>query len=99
MPVAQKVEHVTFNHGVRSSTLRGHTKYCPLAQLAEHLTVNQSVAGSSPAGAANGERQISPYTQRDLPYLRDRWFRGVPSAGDFEGVSSTQRLVAVRGDR
>ena len=53
------VEHVTFNHGVRSSSLRWSTRLLsapitarlnkkpPLAQLVEHLTLNQGVRSSS----------------------------------------------------
>ena len=49
VPIAQLAEHVTFNHGVESSNLSGHTKiYAPLAQLVEQLTLNQWVQGSSP---------------------------------------------------
>ena len=53
--LAQTVEHVTFNHGVRGSNPRWVTKKIdnpnprpPLAQLVEQLTLNQWVLGSSP---------------------------------------------------
>ena len=47
-PLAQAVEHMTFNHVVRGSSPRWFTKYAPLAQLVEQLTLNQWVLGSSP---------------------------------------------------
>ena len=47
-PLAQSVEHLIFNQGVRSSSLRWTTKYGRLAQLVEQLTLNQWAQGSSP---------------------------------------------------
>ena len=47
-PLAQAVEHMTFNHVVRGSSPRWFTINAPLAQLVEQLTLNQWVLGSSP---------------------------------------------------
>ncbi len=58
-PLAQSVEHMTFNHGVPRSNRGWITNlyyqaasagktYASLAQLVEQLTLNQWVQGSSP---------------------------------------------------
>ena len=39
VPVAQKVEHMTFNHGVRSSTLRRHTIHQPVLKIYEPFDI------------------------------------------------------------
>ena len=41
-PVAQMVEHVTFNHGVPSSTLGWITKFAGVAELADALVLGTS---------------------------------------------------------
>ena len=55
-PVAQSVEHLTFNQGVRDSSSRRSTKgltrsvlyFRDVAQLVARLLWEQDVAGSSP---------------------------------------------------
>ena len=48
-PLAQLVEHLTFNQGVPRSSRGWITIFLgPLAQLVEHLTLNQGVVGSRP---------------------------------------------------
>ena len=58
--LAQSVEHVTFNHGVRGSNprwitkrIQTHQQCALLAQLVEQLTLNQWVLGSSPRWRTN----------------------------------------------
>ena len=47
-PLAQMVEHMTFNHGVRSSTLRWITINLGVAQLGARYLGVVEAAGSSP---------------------------------------------------
>ena len=47
-PVAQLVEHVTFNHGVESSNLSGGTIYARVTEWHTCLTQNQDFVGSTP---------------------------------------------------
>ena len=47
-PLAQMVEHLTFNQGVPGSNPGWTTIPAPLAQLVEQLTLNQWALGSSP---------------------------------------------------
>ena len=47
-PLAQMVEHLTFNQGVPGSIPGWTTIYALLAQLVEQLTLNQWAQGSSP---------------------------------------------------
>ena len=47
-PLAQTVEHLTFNQGVPSSNLGWTTTHAALAQLVEQMTLNHWAQGSSP---------------------------------------------------
>ena len=51
-PLAQPVEHRTFNPQVPSSSLGRPTIFSDIAQLVEQVAVNHLVAGSSPAVGA-----------------------------------------------
>ena len=42
-PLAQAVEHLTFNQGVRRSSRRWVTKYAGVAELADALDLGSSV--------------------------------------------------------
>ena len=44
-PLAQLVEHMTFNHGVRGSIPRWATKYAGVAELADALDLGSSAYG------------------------------------------------------
>ncbi|KAF0229018.1 MAG: hypothetical protein FD182_1274 [Fusobacteria bacterium] len=49
-PLAQSVEHLTFNQGVPRSSRGWITKIAPVAQSVEQRTENPRVGGSIPPG-------------------------------------------------
>ena len=75
-PLAQAVEHMTFNHVVRGSSPRWFTN-APLAQLVEQLTLNQWVLGSSPRRCTKQKRVAKSL----LSFVFVKFIRGLERVG------------------
>ena len=87
MPVAQLVEHLTFNQGVRDSNSRGRTKkhqtnFCPVLfccvitpiqnRLAKILSVPVATMAGNNAQGSTTRWQYAPASAAFLEYIRSR---------------------------